>query len=358
MKILHLTPRFINGGGTIYILFLVRELKKLGYQNSLITMEIDENFLEKNLFESVVVKNYYKSFNFKLIKQILSADVVHAHGRANFPLILLSKILRKKVILQYHGYYGITHTNKFKAWYGHIADKFLNIVVNHLVLCSSSEKELFVEQFNFSKLNKITQINNRSRVIANQITYKSFISPNLKFICISRLGKQKGIPNLLKLIKKLKDDGLDLSLDHYVSSSELPEEYEMYLREIKTLNLSSTINIFKPIPNIHQCFKNYDFMISTSIFEARSLAILEALATGLPVIATNCVGQGELIEDGRGLILPINKPYDEWAKLIKSHTKNIEIINYNIKNGYEFIKREGSYDKLTKEILSVYQSNI
>ena len=99
-------------------------------------------------------------------------------------------------------------------------------------------------------------------------------------------------------------------------------------------------------------------MISTSIFEARSLAILEALATGLPVIATNCVGQGELIDDGRGLILPIDKPFDEWAKLIKSHTKKIETINYNIKNGYEFIKREGSYDQLTKQMLSVYQSNI
>jgi glycosyltransferase involved in cell wall biosynthesis len=60
-----------------------------------------------------------------------------------------------------------------------------------------------------------------------------------------------------------------------------------------------------------------DAYVQPSVYEGLANATMEAMATGLPVIATDTGGQGELVESGRnGLLVPVEDPealYDAFA---------------------------------------------
>ena len=64
------------------------------------------------------------------------------------------------------------------------------------------------------------------------------------------------------------------------------EYVEQVKAAITELNLENQVTVFPPQRNIHQWFKAADCLILNSIFEGTPNVVLEAMASGLPVIAT------------------------------------------------------------------------
>src|SRR5690606_16710649 len=52
----------------------------------------------------------------------------------------------------------------------------------------------------------------------------------------------------------------------------------------------------------------FDIFVLSSLSEGISLAILEAMAAGLPVVATAVGGNGELVDEATGLLVPAERP--------------------------------------------------
>jgi glycosyltransferase involved in cell wall biosynthesis len=74
---------------------------------------------------------------------------------------------------------------------------------------------------------------------------------------------------------------------------------------ISLLDLEKEVTILINPPNIHDILKSCDIYLSTSLFEGLSNSIMEAMSTGLPVIATDVGDNRYLIEDGyNGYIVP------------------------------------------------------
>lgn len=58
-----------------------------------------------------------------------------------------------------------------------------------------------------------------------------------------------------------------------------------------------------------ELYRNLDIFVSSSRSEGLSLAFLEAMSSGLPIVATRSGGPQEVIEHGRsGLLVPVNEP--------------------------------------------------
>jgi len=83
-----------------------------------------------------------------------------------------------------------------------------------------------------------------------------------------------------------------------------------------------------------------DLFLASSKREGLPVAVMEAMATGLPIIATNNRGHRELIDDGNnGFLVPDNDP-TYFAKKIediissKAIQKNFRMNSLNVINKY------------------------
>ena len=71
------------------------------------------------------------------------------------------------------------------------------------------------------------------------------------------------------------------------------------------------------IANAADCLPAFDLLLNTSRYEGLSLATLEALAAGLPVVASKVGGQGELPAPGLTL-LPMDAPVSDWVAAVEA----------------------------------------
>ena len=126
-------------------------------------------------------------------------------------------------------------------------------------------------------------------------------------VAVGRLVKCKDYPTLFRALS------LILQKQHVrlVILGKGPEEYR--LKQLANeLNLSENIAFLGFQDNPYKYMKRASVFVLSSLQEGFGNVIVEAMACGIPVVATNCKsGPGEIIQDGvNGLLVP---PQDEKA---------------------------------------------
>lgn len=117
-------------------------------------------------------------------------------------------------------------------------------------------------------------------------------SEKIKFIYIGRLMEAKGINELLTAAKNIKKSYKDVEF-HIVGFSE-----ENYLKEINKLEQEEVVFFHGQKDNVINMIKKSHAVIQPSHHEGMSNVLLEASASGRPVIASNIPGCIETFEDG------------------------------------------------------------
>lgn len=79
------------------------------------------------------------------------------------------------------------------------------------------------------------------------------------------------------------------------------------------LGLARDVVLAGPVPDAAQCLPAFDVLLNTSLHEGLSIATLEALVSGLPVVASRVGGQGELPHGTLALVHPEAEPA-QWAE--------------------------------------------
>ena len=76
-----------------------------------------------------------------------------------------------------------------------------------------------------------------------------------------------------------------------------------------SLGLDGRIRMLGERQDVSRLLKGFDVFVLSSVAEGMSNTILEAMATGLPVVATRVGGNPELVEDGgNGRLVPAGDP--------------------------------------------------
>ncbi|MBI3917246.1 MAG: glycosyltransferase [Betaproteobacteria bacterium] len=84
------------------------------------------------------------------------------------------------------------------------------------------------------------------------------------------------------------------------------------LAQAQRLGLERRVRLPGFVPGAPDCLPAFDLLLNTSRYEGLSIATLEALAAGLPVVASAVGGQGELSAPGLVLV-PFAAPDAAWA---------------------------------------------
>ena len=130
--------------------------------------------------------------------------------------------------------------------------------------------------------------------------------------------------NWLAIFKQIKS--LENCMFVLIGSGELEESYDDY---IKTNNLKDVVKIIprRDGQELKKYFKASDIFLFPSLGDRFGYVVLEALASGLPVVCTKYAGASSLIEDGfNGYVVD---PHNDFYKELKSIISNLEEFQKN-----------------------------
>lgn len=113
----------------------------------------------------------------------------------------------------------------------------------------------------------------------------------------ARLNAQKGLPVLLEAIAEVPEA-------LFLLAGEGPER-EALEAQAAELGVADRVRFLGRREDIPQLLATCDVFALPSLYEGSSLAVLEAMAAGIPIVSSAIGGTEELIEDGRsGLLVP------------------------------------------------------
>lgn len=119
--------------------------------------------------------------------------------------------------------------------------------------------------------------------------------------CVGRLDSNKNQGFLIECMKKITLDYPNIHL-LLIGPDEINGKYQEQAKDI--LNNVHFLGFRKDIPKL---LKISDILVSASKREGLPVNIMEAMCEGLPVIATNCRGNRDLVKDGvNGYLIELN----------------------------------------------------
>jgi glycosyltransferase involved in cell wall biosynthesis len=121
----------------------------------------------------------------------------------------------------------------------------------------------------------------------------------------TRLVALKGISDLVRALPRIRADVADVRLEIAGSGPELPRIES----EVGALGLSDCVTFLGWQADLAPVFSRWDIFVQPSLEEGLGISLLEAMAAGLPVVATAVGGVPEVVEDGRtGFLVPPREP--------------------------------------------------
>lgn len=231
-------------------------------------------------------------------------DIVHLHTtRAYVPEIvwLISKV--KGYVYIAHVHIDLPPTSLLGRFllqpYKEIVLKRVLQAAAQVVVFTDDQKKVFHEKYNVP--------NDRIKVTPNGVEDKFYYNrkrsmhkkPRLLFV--GRLDDQKKVHQLLHALDGISDQ-FETTL---VGNGELELELKNLAKELKLENV--TFAGRKDGEDLLDYYREADIFVLSSEREGMPLVLLEAMAMGLPIVATNVTGSRDVVKNQEnGLLVPYN----------------------------------------------------
>ncbi len=162
---------------------------------------------------------------------------------------------------------------------------------------------------------------------------------------IGRLDPIKRVPDLLAAMASL-DSSYQLAI--YGEGADRPR----IEREIGRLRLKNRVKLHGVIANPSQALCSIDVLVLPSAAEGFGLVLIEAMAAGVPVVATDVPGIRDVVTDGRtGLLVPVESPR-EIARAVRRVCEDLKLRDRLVEQGSAEVNRRFSWEN----VLGQYES--
>lgn len=152
----------------------------------------------------------------------------------------------------------------------------------------------------FKKLKNVVTIPNAVQKIKS--IERDFSLPITHVISVGRLCEQKGFVTLINAFAEIHKSYDHMRLTIYGEGDERSNLESL----IKSLNIEDYVFLPGTVSDIEKALSAADLFVFPSLYEGFPNALCEAMAAGLPVIASNCSGNVDLVQDGvNGRLFPV-----------------------------------------------------
>jgi L-malate glycosyltransferase len=352
IKVLHVLSSLKLGGAERFVIDLARLQNEKGLEALILSFGTDADILvEEAKAQRIVVrvcdlgKERLKNYG-AIFKLFFQMDVIHIHSphalRALF--LFVAFFWWKKVVYTRHGLSPLT-AEKWKAL--HV---FLIPFLHKITFVAKAGLESFVSTYGFNEKKMLTIENG---VYIPHIQHK-VVEGGIRFGSVGRMVLLKGQHHLLAAIKELEllgeNDLSTFSLSFFGSG---PEEANLRLLTSALTN-AERVAFAGTVIDREAIYRAIDVLIVCSESEGFSLVIMEAMARGIPVIATKVGGNPILVKNERTGLLVDFADIQQLKTAILSFLRTPQKVLLYGENARRFITDEYSLEKTYAEYLSCY----
>ncbi len=168
---------------------------------------------------------------------------------------------------------------------------------------------------------------------------------------IGRFEKEKGHIFLIEAINKIM---LEIKNIHFVFLGEGSLKESMQ-EKINSLNLNNKATFLSARKNVESVLNALDILVMPSLWEGLGMASLEAMAAGVPVLASDVEGIREVVKNNEtGILVP---PADsgELANQVLALLKDEPLRSRLSKNGRDFVEKNFNINKFVNEMELLYK---
>ena len=350
----------------------LKAFEDLGWEVKAVALPVSKSFFSlKNLGAINYTRKLLKSERF---------DVVSSHSTlagivTRLAVILLGKSRRSmKIFHTAHGY--LFHDdNSMKKWVyilpemlcGKVTDVLM--VMNHedlaiakkYKLCGKSDQIYYINGMGIDLSRFQTSEGEPLPCTAEQKASFGLSEEDFAFVYAAEFSKRKNHQLLLRgfasFLGKLNEFGADCSTDQIklvlAGDGALQDEMKALASQ---LGISEHVIFLGYIKNIRELYTCCDVAVSTSKIEGLPFNIMEAMACGLPVVASDIKGHRELIVDGENGLLFERGELDELTDRMVVVCNNNELRELFIKASAEKIKGF-SLEAVMVEVMESYEES-
>lgn len=376
------------GGLSTHMELMGKGLEKLGYDVDFVSCSSFPRIIQLLMFTGpmyILDKLYsglgsiiYFSYISKLLFNLLflykfitnKYDLINVHHIFSIPSQSLIKKFKIPIILTIHTYFTyemvsmgiISNNNSFLQETSINYEKKAYNSVSHMVTVDKRLKKYLinmgVDHNNIDVMfNPVDTDNFKPRT--NKKKYKSmFHLPEDKkiLLCPRRLEKKNGVIYPLLAFSELKSNKLILV---YAGEG---QEKEKLKNLIKEHNLEEKVLLLGSVEhgNMKFLYSAADIVLIPSIHsegmeEATSISALEAMASGVPVIASNIGGLSDIIKNNFNGILVPDGDVKSLKETILELSNNFELYENISKNSVQCANNNFSYVSRAKYLLNVFR---
>lgn len=305
----------------------IKVLKELGYEihgvanysdasEQLADLEIVQHHIDiqRSPFSLKNIKAY------KQLKKIIETDeydLIHCHTPMGGVLArIVARKARKqgktKVIYTAHGFHFFKGAPLLNWLLYYPIEKFLSKYTDCIITINQEDFNVASQKFKAKRVELVNGIGIDETRFDFEMSEKDkselkedlgIRKEDFVLICIGELNKNKNQIMAIEAAKKLCKEQSDIKLV-LVGTGVLKEFYK---KKIKEYDLQDNVQLVGYRRDIPQLLKISNIALSLSHREGLPVNVMEALASNVPVIATDCRGNRDLIENNQnGYIIKIN----------------------------------------------------
>lgn len=318
----------ISGGGR-----LVRELDKIGSRHYALPVGKKSiiNIIRMVRAVADIIRNE-------------DIDIVHVRSRVPALIAFLASRLTNRVfITTAHGYYKKHSLSRVMGW-GRFVIVPSNIIAKHMV------NDFGVPHERIRFIPRGVDLSRFKFRDPNTYSTKSFTIG-----IVSRITPLKGHSDFIKAISLLyrKIPNLKVIIVGSAPKDKYKEDLDLLIRR---LGLTSTIEFAGAQEEIPSIMKQLDCLVSATITpEAFGRSIVEAQASGVPVVSTRVGGTVDIIEDNKtGLFCNAEDPHDMADRILRLY-QDRSLWEVLAIQGRRRVEENFNLDLMMTKTLSVYE---
>ena len=286
--------------------------------------------------------------SYKKIKEICKEnnyDILHCHSPIGGVLARLAfKKIRKaggKLIYTAHGFHFFKGA-PIKNWLIFYPIEKLCSRYTDCLITINKEDYKRAQKFKAKEVKYIPGIGIDTEKIKNikrdrEILNKFGIKDEVVLVSVGELSDRKNHKVILEALEKIEDDYI------YIICGQ-GEKKEELVNLSKNLKIQNKVKFLGYRQDVKEILKASDIFCFPSKQEGLPVALMEAMASGLPVVCSNIRGNSDLIEERKGgYLLEYNNSYEFLIKiqeLINNGSLRKEMGEFNLEKIKEFDRKK------------------